>query len=107
MVRLACTKCDRRRQYRQSTPIERYAPDKNVETFRGQNLAGGPPEDRPPTRSWTCAASTIPTGSAESPRANKPIDEMTERELAQEMGQQAGEQLARSRAARSPDFCSV
>jgi len=39
--------------------------------------------------------------------ANKPIDEMTERELAQEMGQQAGEQLAQSRAARSPDFCSV
>jgi len=39
--------------------------------------------------------------------ANKPIDEMTERELAQEMGLQAGEQLAQSRAARSPDFCSV
>jgi hypothetical protein len=44
MVRLACTKCDRRRQYRQSTPIERYAPDKNVETFRARTSPEGRPK---------------------------------------------------------------
>jgi len=30
MVRLACTKCDRRGQYRKATLIERYGPDQNT-----------------------------------------------------------------------------
>jgi hypothetical protein len=45
MVRLACTKCDRRGQYRKSTLIERYGPDQNMVDLRlelGRRL----PEDR-------------------------------------------------------------
>jgi len=30
LVRLACTKCDRRGQYRKATLIERYEPDANM-----------------------------------------------------------------------------
>jgi hypothetical protein len=30
MVRLACTKCDRRGQYRKATLLERYGPDQNM-----------------------------------------------------------------------------
>jgi hypothetical protein len=30
MVRLACTKCERRGQYRKATLIERYGPDRNM-----------------------------------------------------------------------------
>jgi hypothetical protein len=30
MVRLACTKCDRRGPYRKATLIERYGPDANT-----------------------------------------------------------------------------
>jgi hypothetical protein len=44
-VRLACTKCERRRQYRKSTLIERYGPDKNMVDLQLE-LAAGLPEDR-------------------------------------------------------------
>ena len=30
MVRIACTKCERRGQYRKATLIERFGPDKNM-----------------------------------------------------------------------------
>jgi hypothetical protein len=39
MVRLACTKCDRRGQYRKSTLIERYGPDKNMGAALGAMFA--------------------------------------------------------------------
>jgi hypothetical protein len=42
MVRLACTKCDRRGQYRKSTLIERYGPDKNMVDLRLELAAGCP-----------------------------------------------------------------
>ncbi len=34
MVRLACTKCDRRAQYRKTTLIERYGADANMVDLR-------------------------------------------------------------------------
>jgi|SoiMethySBSTD1v2_1073268.scaffolds.fasta_scaffold1500456_2 hypothetical protein len=34
MVRLACTKCDRRGQYRKATLIERHGPDANMVDLR-------------------------------------------------------------------------
>jgi hypothetical protein len=34
LVRLACTKCDRRGQYRKATLIERYGPDANMVDLR-------------------------------------------------------------------------
>jgi hypothetical protein len=34
MVRLACTKCERRGQYRKSTLIERYGSDQNMIALR-------------------------------------------------------------------------
>jgi hypothetical protein len=40
MVRLACTKCERRGQYRKATLIERYGPDKNLIDLRLELAAG-------------------------------------------------------------------
>jgi len=34
MVRLACTKCERRGQYRKTTLIERHGPDANMVELR-------------------------------------------------------------------------
>jgi hypothetical protein len=42
MVRLACTKCERRGQYRKSTLIERYGPDKNMVDLRLELAADCP-----------------------------------------------------------------
>jgi len=42
MVRLACTKCERRGQYRKATLIERYGPDKNMVELRLKLAAGCP-----------------------------------------------------------------
>jgi hypothetical protein len=42
MVRLACTKCEHRGQYRKSTLIERYGPDKNMVDLRLKLAAGCP-----------------------------------------------------------------
>jgi hypothetical protein len=63
MVRLACTKCERRGQYRKATLLERYGPDQNTVDLRLILAAGA--RRLPRTRSWICAASTIPTGSAD------------------------------------------
>jgi hypothetical protein len=42
MVRLACTKCDRRGQYRKATLIERYGADANMVDLRLKLAAGCP-----------------------------------------------------------------
>ena len=42
MVRLACTKCERRGQYRKATLIARYGPDKNMVDLRLELAAGCP-----------------------------------------------------------------
>jgi hypothetical protein len=42
MTRLACTKCDRRGQYRKATLIERYGPDKNMVDLRLELAEGCP-----------------------------------------------------------------
>jgi hypothetical protein len=41
-VRLACTKCERRGQYRKATLIERYGPDKNMVDLRLELAVGCP-----------------------------------------------------------------
>jgi hypothetical protein len=41
MVRLACTKCERRGQYRKTTLIERYGADQNMVDVR---LRAAPPQ---------------------------------------------------------------
>jgi hypothetical protein len=63
MVRLACTKCDPRGQYRKATLIERYGPDANMVDLR-LKLAAGCPKSLP-IQLWTCAACTIPTASGD------------------------------------------
>jgi hypothetical protein len=40
MVRLACTKCERRGQYRKATLIESYGPDANMVDLRLTLAAG-------------------------------------------------------------------
>jgi hypothetical protein len=42
MVRLACTKCERRGQYRKATLLERYGPDQNMVELRLILAAGCP-----------------------------------------------------------------
>jgi hypothetical protein len=42
IVRLACTKCERRGQYRMATLLERYGPDANMVALRLILAAGCP-----------------------------------------------------------------
>ncbi len=42
MVRLACTKCERRGRFRKATLIERYGADKNMVDLRLELAAGCP-----------------------------------------------------------------
>jgi hypothetical protein len=42
MIRLACTKCDRRGQYRKATLIERHGPDQNMVDLRLELAEGCP-----------------------------------------------------------------
>jgi hypothetical protein len=42
LVRLACTKCDRKGQYRKATLLERYGPDANLVALRIERAAGCP-----------------------------------------------------------------
>jgi hypothetical protein len=55
IVRLACTKCERRVQYRKATLIERYGSDKKHGGPSARASRRAAPGSRR-TRSWTCAA---------------------------------------------------
>ena len=64
MVRLACTKCERRGQYRKATLIERYGPDRNMVDVRLELAAGCPKIAA--NQKWICAASSTPCSSGVS-----------------------------------------
>jgi hypothetical protein len=69
MVRLACTKCERRGQYRKATLIERYGPDKNMVDLRPELAAGCPKIAA--GNVMDCAASIIPAAAMKAPRARR------------------------------------